>query len=427
MNAPIHADRRHRNYRTRLALALPALLVGYLLILWPLVYGRYAVTADLVTGPMPEAEPQLLNRLVLPTLAAVAVVLLVAERHRLAMRFHLFGAVLVGGFFAFLGATALWALAPATSLSKFTLLAIETIALLPAVLAVRRVDDLMRPLFWVTAAALTINLAAVAVFPPTPIGHAGIYAHKNTLGGLALLGGLFALYGTTRSDARMRLAGIVLLPVVGVLLILSRSKTSLALMFVVPVLAFVTSFLGRRLRIALPILLVIGAVAAIFLASGAIDGFSYNDLSRMVSGDDTFTGRTELWRFAANAISERPALGWGYQSFWEVGPGSPQADLPEGFLRRTPHAHNGYLDLLLQGGVVALVLFLAMLTMAARRIDRLGDADPGLGFFATALLLQGVLLNLLETDWLRSLSTSSLLTTLLILVAAVKPKETWSR
>jgi hypothetical protein len=426
MTVTAEADGGAAGWRTRAATALPAVLVGYLLILWPLVYGHGTITADLATGPMPEASPQLLNRLVFPAAAAVAVVLLVAERHRRAMRFHLLGAALVGGFFALLGASAAWAAEPTTSLSKFVLLALETVALLPAVLAVRRVDDLIRPLFWVVAAALTINLAAVAVLPPTPIGHAGIYAHKNTLGAVALLGGLFALYGTTRSDARMRLAGCLLLPVVGLLMVLSRSKTSLALLFVVPVLAFAAGFLGRRLRIALPIVLAVGAAVAIFLASGAIDGISAADLSRMVSGDDTFTGRSELWRFAAGAIAERPILGWGYQSFWGV-EGSPQASLPDGFLRRTPHAHNGYLDLLLQGGVVALVLFLAMLTMAARRIDRIADADPGLGFLATALRVEGLLLDLLETDWLQSLSASSLLATLLILVAAVKPREGRSR
>jgi hypothetical protein len=425
MSAPLD-DAGRPGFRTRLAAALPVLLFGYFLILWPLIYGRDTVTADLATGPMPEVQPQLLNRLVFPALAAIALILLVAERHRRPMRFHLLGAVLVGGFYAYLGATALWALEPATSLSKFALLALETITLVPAVLSARRVDDLMRPLFWLTAATLSINLAAVVVLPPTPIGHAGIYAHKNTLGAVALLGGLFALYGTTRGDARMRLAGCALLPIVGLLLVLSRSKTSLALLFVVPVLAFAAGFLGRRLRIALPVVLVIGAGVAIFLASGAIDGVSYADLSRMVSGDDTFTGRTELWRFSLQAIAERPAFGWGYQSFWGI-ESSPQALLPDGFLRRTPHAHNGYLDLLLQGGMVALVGFLAMLAMVARRIDRLGDVDPGLGFFATALLLQAILLNLLETDWLQGLSATSMLTTLLVLVAAVKPKEIRSR
>src|SRR5262249_14473812 len=34
----------------------------------------------------------------------------------------------------------------------------------------------------------------------------------------------------------------------------------------------------------------------------------------------TFTGRTLVWDFAVYEIRRSPLLGWGYQSFWLVGP-----------------------------------------------------------------------------------------------------------
>lgn len=43
----------------------------------------------------------------------------------------------------------------------------------------------------------------------------------------------------------------------------------------------------------------------------------------MLYGDSTFTGRTIIWDFANMQIAKKPLLGWGYQSFWLVGPDAP--------------------------------------------------------------------------------------------------------
>lgn len=404
-------------YRLRLLRLLPALLVVYVVLVWPLLYARGTVTADLVTGPMPETQSYLLNRLVFPMLAALAMVLSVAERHRLG-RFHLAGALLVGGFFAYLGATALWALAPSTSAAKFALLMTQVIPLAAAALAARRVEEVMVPLFWVMAATLLVNVLSVAVVKSTPIGFPGIYAHKNSLGNMAAVGGFFGLYGLAfRRGARAWAGAAMVIAAVG-LLVLSRSKTASGLFVLVPFLALGALVVRRHLRIALPILLVAAALPAGFLLGGGVSGFSYHDLSMLVSGDGTFTGRTEIWSFAATHIAERPVFGYGYQSFWGIGDLSPAASLPDGFVSRTPHAHNGYLDLLLQGGTVALVLFVVLLVMVARWIDRLDDADPRLGLLATTILFYLIVQNLLETDWLQGLSGTSLLGSLWIVLAA---------
>jgi O-antigen ligase len=85
----------------------------------------------------------------------------------------------------------------------------------------------------------------------------------------------------------------------------------------------------------------------------------------------------------------------------------------------SPHAHNGYLDILLQGGLIALTLFALLQLMVSLWIDRVIDVDPGLGYFLTSTFLYMLLQNLLETDWLQSLSGSSMLVTLMILLASV--------
>ncbi len=417
---PDQPEEEEPNYRVKLAMALPALTLFYFTLGWQLLYGHGSATADLSAGPV-ETRNFLINRLFFPAMAALGLFCLVAERHRLA-RFNGAGIALFGGLILYLAMAAGWALAPATSLNKLVLLAMQVISLLPALLLARHADEVIRPLFWVMALTLAINAVAVVLLPATPIGHAGIYAHKNTLGSMAALSGIFGIYGLTRGNERVRLAGFIMLPLALLLLYLSKSKTALGLFLISPFIALAALGIWRYLRIALPVLLVVTAVPAVFLLAGGIPGFSYKTLSALVTGDATFTGRTQLWDFALAHIAERPFTGYGYQSFWGIGAASPAASQPDGFLQRTPHAHNGYLDLMLQGGLVAFSLFMLLLLAATRWTGLICDRDPGLGYFVAVTLVYLILLNLLETVWLQGLSGPSMLATLLLLMATVNRK-----
>jgi O-antigen ligase len=412
-----------QGYRRRLAVLLPAVDLAYFMILWPLVYAKDYVPADLATGgAVAEVQPGLLNRLFFPGLAALSVILMIAERHRLG-RFRLFGLCLIVAFFGYLGLTAAWALAPMTTLTRLSLHILLLIGLAPALLLAERMDDILRPMVWVAVAAVAVNVLSVAVVPTTSIGFPGIYPHKNTLGANAAIAGLFAVYALTRADHRMRLAGFLTLPAIAGLMIISESKTSLGILLLAPPAAILAVAVRRRLRIALPILMVVLTIPAAFLLGGGFSGFDYRDVSRVVSGDPTFTGRTDLWKFSAAHIAERPLTGWGFQSFWGIGPASPAARMTDTFIAHTPHSHNGYLDMALEGGLIASVLFLMIILMIARWIDRLVDRDVGAGILMASCLLYLLWQNLLETDWLHGMTTANVLLMLLMLSAAVAPRR----
>ena len=411
-----------QSYRVRLAVLLPAIQLFYFILLWPLLYAQSGMTADLATGPIAPTESFVLNKVFFPLIAGLSLLLLISERHRL-QRFHLAGLFLVCALLVYLLMTASWSLAPSVTISKLALLVMQGLGLLPAVLLARRIDSVLRPMFWLMALTLLANAVAVALLPPTPIGHAGIYAHKNTLGEIMVLTGFFALYGLGQGDRSLRLVGVLMVPVVLALLYMSQSKTSVGLFVLCPFLAAGVVCFRRYLRIAFPVLLGIGAIAGAFVLSGGLSGFSFHDLSVVITGDGTFTGRTELWGFALNAIAERPMTGFGYQAFWGIGAESPASIMVDTFIGKTPHAHNGYIDLMLQGGMVALILFCLLLLMVAFRIDREIDSKPATGFFLVSLFLYLVLQNLLETSWLQTLSATSLLTLLLVLAAAVHHQD----
>ena len=405
-----------QGYRRRLAAWLPAINLAYIMLLWPLVYARGYVPADLATGPVAEAQPALLNRLFFPAIAALAAILLAAERHRIG-RFRLFGTCLLLAFFGYLALTAAWALAPSTTLIRLLLYVLLISSLIPAVLLADSLDDILRPMFWVTVVAVAVNVASIAVIPTTSIGFPGIYTHKNTLGSNATIAGLFAIYTLTRADHRVRVAGFLCLPAILGLLLISQSKTSLGLLLLVPPAAVLAVATHRRLRIALPILMIVLTVPAAFLVAGGVPGFDYRDVSRVVTGDPTFTGRTDLWKFSVGQIAERPLTGWGFQSFWGIGPASPATRMTDTFIARAPHSHNGYVDMALEGGMIAVLMFISIILMVAWWIDRLVDRDVGAGILMTSCLFYLLWQNLLETDWLHGMTTSNVVLMLMMLSA----------
>ena len=71
-----------------------------------------------------------------------------------------------------------------------------------------------------------------------------------------------------------------------------------------------------------------------------------------VGRTETLTGRTDLWATALRAIQERTLVGWGFDSLkslsWKYGIEFAQF-------------HNGYLDLMVRGGVIALLVVLLIL------------------------------------------------------------------
>ena len=72
----------------------------------------------------------------------------------------------------------------------------------------------------------------------------------------------------------------------------------------------------------------------------------------------TLSGRTEIWGWALSYIVESPIIGWGYSLdrarntfFWRIGVSA---------------AHSHLLDVLLQGGAIALIIYLAIYVISQR-------------------------------------------------------------
>jgi O-antigen ligase len=116
--------------------------------------------------------------------------------------------------------------------------------------------------------------------------------------------------------------------------------------------------------------------------------------------DATFTGRTDVWRFALAHVPDHLTLGHGFSAFWNTASLRFGVEDNTVWAGNASHAHNGYLDAVLAMGLPGLVLTLAAFVFApARSLYRARErnADPALILMAMQIWLFGIYLASLES------------------------------
>ena len=217
----------------------------------------------------------------------------------------------------------------------------------------------------------------------------GILGNSVLLSFVALLG--IIVFGIQLVDAKYRKRWSILWLVVAVgCFVLTRSATNIVgLAVVLAVVAAV--LLIRRAATARSRGITFGALvlAALGAVAGAV-AFLPQILALLGKSSD-FTNRGEIWSSVVALAQERPVFGWGWVSYWA--PWAPPFDtLAANNGVRQLHAHNAWLDIWLQLGIVGLVVMgaLVLSTLSrswARAIDR-PQSGPGVtGAFTAATLL----------------------------------------
>jgi exopolysaccharide production protein ExoQ len=345
-----------------------------------------------------EARPE--SRIFWPLMATISVILALRNYSRLKLPPHI---VCLFAYLAFAGTSVLWAFKPEISAVRFAQQAMIVVSIVPPALLAARTTDLMRGLFLCFAVAAILNLGFVFGRPPISIkfatwGYPGYFAGKNYLGEFATVAVLLSLHEMLYPGLR-RTSGIIVGIISVALLILSNSKTSMGLAVLVPFMAWLTLMARRFTRISLAFLLLSIPVGWGVLST--LSGFSINRLSNILYGDPTFTGRTIIWDFANSEIARYPLLGWGYQSFWLVGPDAPSILEAPGWVKTMPNAHNGYLDTKLEMGYAGFALLIAFISATLHAIGRVADRNPARAWILLSLALHIIITNGLESLWMR--------------------------
>ncbi len=218
----------------------------------------------------------------------------------------------------------------------------------------------------------------------------GASIDKNSLGELMSFAVLAAGYSLfIRANNRL-FAGVVLLGSL-VLLVFSRSTTSDLVVLAMAALALYAWILRRRASAGWGIM---GAILVLIGFAGAIGAMIYFDeVLKIVGKSATLTGRTDVWRVVLEAIRHRPILGYGY-GFWEE-PSLARNNIWLELNWAPPHAHSGWLDVMLQLGIVGLSITIVMWLVSLSRAIRLALFTNENGAIFVALII----VNLLIRSW----------------------------
>jgi len=178
----------------------------------------------------------------------------------------------------------------------------------------------------------------------------GVFSQKNILGRAMVLATFVFLFARFRVGSPVRWIGIA-----GsvTLLILSQSATGIIVLAVILASWPVYRLFRTRFTFAIPI------AAAIFTILAASAAFAYEampTLLEMMNRNEGLSGRIDLWDAVWLSISRRPWLGYGFDAFWQ-GMQGESASVVQAVGWVPAHAHNGFLELLLETGILGLAVF----------------------------------------------------------------------
>ncbi|NIT60109.1 MAG: hypothetical protein GWN00_29005 [Aliifodinibius sp.] len=225
----------------------------------------------------------------------------------------------------------------------------------------------------------------------------GVTTHKNYLGALCLVCGIFFLWSlltlwrkkSTSVDKKEVFINVLFLFMISWLFIKADSATSL-LCFIVGICILIWTGLPikKNVKVFSSYVLFLGLVFLIL-------NFSFEIMQALASSlgrDMTLTGRVDFWKELI-AMDINPLLGTGYESFWL----GERAEEFWGIYYWHPNqAHNGYLETYLNLGWIGLFLLIGIIISASRKSSRTFMFDYDYGKFQMAFLAIVLLYNVTE-------------------------------
>ena len=188
--------------------------------------------------------------------------------------------------------------------------------------------------------------------------------HPNTQSVYAGLACLVGFFYVGQANKQLLMRGLVYLLVGIICLVLTRSRTALAATLMGLVAMQCLRLQAAQRVIFLAIALVVFATGLlVYSMIGSQSQGKLSDLAALGRTEDVsdLTGRLPLWEELLHDIAKRPWCGYGYLAFWDADRVEEFGDI---FQWEIPHAHNMYLDVLLDGGAIGLMFFLIMMATA---------------------------------------------------------------
>lgn|GEM_PF-3540161 len=191
----------------------------------------------------------------------------------------------------------------------------------------------------------------------------GLYAQKNTFGRLLYFLLFFISLQLVMRGGRMRMREGVWIGVCAISLLLSNSRTSQVMGLILALVPF--AFKWRSVRLSLvPMLLMVAILTMIGFATGMVEFGevgSNHDYISVLGMEIPLTGRATIWQGALEGLNKegRWLFGFGLEGFYGSNFKSYVSNIGLGVFVPAD-SHNGYIDLILNFGIVGAFIFLAI-------------------------------------------------------------------
>lgn len=262
-------------------------------------------------------------------------------------------------------------------------------------------EDTLKFFKYLSAAFIILSLLSIFTIPGAQDrggNWKGLAPHKNLLGPISLLTLIIMIYQFIRSNLKGRIIYGLLVVISLMLIIGCKSSTTLfTLLFIIGILLalyldklFEPIGLGKTISL-LTIFTISGLAIFIIISAPEI----LSDVFGKTGKDVTLTGRTDLWADIWIEISKHFWLGCGFQGYWVVN--SPHIEELYAIYVWIPiQAHNGYLDVLNEVGMIGLTLFIVTIFNYFLNARKLKGAHIWKWFVIVAIVF-----NITESSFIR--------------------------
>jgi exopolysaccharide production protein ExoQ len=277
----------------------------------------------------------------------------------------------------------LWSYTPSATLNQ-TLLFTGTTCFSLYLASRYSIKEQLQLLGWVFVVIIVMSLFFIVALPKYGImagvhtgAWRGMYMHKNGFGPFMSIAAIvfFLLAQSCRKQPEKPeffwlFCGLSVLSI-----ILSKSSSAIINIVIMGTALLSLPILRFKYELMIPVLAGIASVSIIlYTLASSNSGIIFDLLGK----DSTLTGRTELWASVIDKIQENPILGHGYGAFWQGYDGpSNYVWLAQPF--KAMHPHSGYLELLIDVGLVGFLLYMFIFFIGLQRallyIKRVQTAD----------------------------------------------------
>ncbi len=270
-------------------------------------------------------------------------------------------------------------------------------------------DDLARLLAITVGLVIGLSYFGVLALPDVSIHHAtdlvepqldgdwrGIFGHKNIASPVF---SMFVFIGVYVIRSGRGIAGAMIVILSAIFVLNSGGKSSIAICALTVVISYVAVLLTKSAWAQVVVLIAPLAVLLV-LGVGSVISPELRAITAILPLDETFTGRTDIWRFAIENLWKHPLFGYGFAAFWNTDATRISGVGVAAWAGSASHAHNAYLDAALGMGIPGLALTLWAFVLQPLRDLRISTAhggDAALRMLMLQLWILGLYLSAFET------------------------------